>query len=68
MRVKGVVKSYNEAKGYGFITTEQGEDLFVHSSSLIAEGYKSLKEGESVSFDVVVGPKGSQAGNVLKLN
>ena len=65
---KGTVKWFNDKKGYGFITPEGGnKDVFVHFSSLQGGGFKSLKEGESVSFDVTDGPKGAQAANVKKL-
>lgn len=62
--MKGTVKWFNAAKGYGFITPESGEDVFVHFSAIQAEGYKSLEEGQSVEFDVTKGPKGLQASNV----
>jgi cold shock protein len=63
---KGTVKWFNNAKGYGFITRENGEDLFVHFKSIVGEGYKSLKQGEAVQFDVEQGTKGLQAVNVTK--
>jgi CspA family cold shock protein len=63
----GKVKWFNSEKGYGFITTENGEDLFVHYSQIQKEGFKSLEEGEEVSFDVVDGQKGPQAANVTNL-
>ncbi|MBK6879565.1 MAG: cold-shock protein [Elusimicrobia bacterium] len=62
--MKGTVKWFNASKGYGFITPETGEDVFVHFSAIQAEGYKSLEEGQAVEFDVVKGPKGLQAANV----
>lgn len=62
--MKGTVKWFNASKGYGFITPESGEDVFVHFSAIQAEGYKSLEEGQTVEFDVVKGPKGLQAANV----
>ena len=62
----GTVKWFNDAKGYGFITPDDGsEDLFAHFSAISMAGFKSLKEGEKVSFDVVQGPKGKQASNIL---
>ena len=63
----GKVKWFNNAKGYGFITRESGEDLFVHFKSIVGEGYKSLKQGEAVQFDVEQGTKGLQAVNVTKV-
>ncbi len=61
---KGTVKWFNNAKGYGFIKRETGEDLFVHFKSIAGDGYKSLKEGDTVQFDVEQGAKGLQAVNV----
>ena len=62
----GTVKWFNDAKGYGFITREDGEDVFVHFSAIQGEGFKSLQEGDRVSFEVVQGKKGPQAANVKK--
>jgi len=64
---KGTVKWFNNQKGYGFISDESGNDVFVHYSGLNMEGFKSLEEGASVEFDVVNGEKGPQAVNVTKL-
>ena len=63
---KGTVKWFNDAKGYGFIKRDSGEDLFVHFKSIIGDGYKSLKEGEAVQFEVEQGAKGLQAVKVSK--
>lgn len=62
--MKGTVKWFNASKGYGFITPESGEDVFVHFSAIQAEGYKTLEEGQAVEFEVTKGPKGLQASNV----
>ena len=61
---QGTVKWFNDAKGFGFITRENGPDLFVHHTSIQAEGFRSLSEGQRVQFDVIQGPKGLQATNV----
>ncbi len=61
---KGTVKWFNGAKGYGFITREQGEDVFVHFRSIMGDGYKTLNEGDKVQFEVERGPKGLQATDV----
>ncbi|HQP09848.1 MAG TPA: cold-shock protein [Candidatus Omnitrophota bacterium] len=63
----GTVKWYSNQKGYGFITPENGKDVFVHHSEIQGEGYKSLEEGQKVSFEVADGPKGDQAKNVVKM-
>lgn len=64
---KGTVKWFNESKGFGFITREDGSDVFVHYSSIQGNGFKSLAEGDAVSFDVEKGQKGLKAINVSKL-
>ena len=63
----GVVKWFNNEKGFGFISVEGEGDVFVHFSAITGEGYKSLEEGQSVQFDIVEGAKGPQAANVVKL-
>jgi len=64
---EGTVKWFNSSKGFGFIEQDEGSDLFVHYSAIKDEGYKSLDEGVRVQFDVVDGPKGKAADNVVKL-
>jgi cold shock protein len=64
---QGTVKWFSNEKGYGFLSREGQEDVFVHFSAIQGEGYKSLTEGQSVEFDVVDGPKGKQAANVRPL-
>ena len=65
--VKGTVKWFNATKGYGFISTEAGEDVFVHYSAIAGDGFKTLDEGQNVEFEIVQGDKGPQATNVTKL-
>lgn len=65
-RLKGTVKWFNNAKGFGFIGREDGPDVFVHYSAIQSDGYKSLQEGDPVEFEIVEGQKGPQAGNVTK--
>lgn len=60
----GTVKWFKAEKGYGFITGEDGKDVFVHFSAIMMDGYKTLEEGQKVSYDVTQGPKGAQASNV----
>jgi len=62
----GTVKWFNAQKGYGFITTEEGKDVFVHYSGIVDEGFKSLEEGQKVQFDLTQGQKGDQAVNVSR--
>lgn len=66
MRETGVVKWFNDAKGYGFIEREGKEDVFVHYSAVDGSGFRTLAEGQAVEFDVVDGPKGKQAANVVR--
>ncbi len=65
--ITGTVKWFNDAKGFGFIEQEQGEDVFVHFRAIQGDGFKSLNEGEKVQFEIEQGPKGAQAANVVKL-
>jgi len=64
---KGVVKWFNNAKGYGFITPESGKDVFVHHSAIQGEGYRTLEEGQQVEFEIKKGPKGEEATDVVRL-
>ncbi|MBU1726488.1 MAG: cold shock domain-containing protein [Candidatus Omnitrophica bacterium] len=64
---KGKVKWFSNQKGYGFVTGEDGKDVFVHYSAIKSEGYKSLAEGDAVEYEVTQGPKGDQATNVSKI-
>jgi len=64
VRMEGTVKWFNEEKGFGFIEREGDKDIFVHFKAIVAEGYKTLEEGQKVSFDVEQGQKGPQAANV----
>lgn len=66
MRITGKVKWFNNAKGYGFIEREGGSDVFVHYSAITGNGFRTLEEGQAVEFEIVDGPKGPQAGNVMK--
>ncbi|MCC6748576.1 MAG: cold-shock protein [Deltaproteobacteria bacterium] len=64
---KGTVKWFNDSKGFGFITRENGPDVFVHHSAIQADGFRTLAEGEQVEFELVKGPKGFQASNVRRV-
>jgi cold shock protein len=64
---KGTVKWFNDSKGFGFITTEEGEDVFVHYTAVQGGGFKTLSEGDAVTFDTEMGPKGLKATNVVKM-
>jgi CspA family cold shock protein len=67
LMAQGTVKWFNESKGYGFITADEGKDVFVHYSAIMGEGFKTLAEGQKVSFEIVNGEKGPQAANVSKV-
>lgn len=67
-RIKGTVKWFNNAKGFGFIGQDSGPDVFVHYSAIKSEGYKSLQEGDQVEFEIVQGQKGPQADSVTKVS
>lgn len=64
---KGIIKWFHQKKGYGFIISEDGKEIFVHFSSIQGEGFKSLREGDEVTFEITQGEKGDQATNVVKL-
>ena len=64
---RGKVKWFNNQKGYGFITTDSGNDVFLHYSAIQGEGFKSIDEGQEVEFEIEQGPKGAQAVNVVKI-
>jgi CspA family cold shock protein len=65
--VIGTVKWFNNSKGYGFIGRNDGPDVFIHYSAILADGYRTLSEGDSVEFEIIDGPKGPQAANVRKM-
>ena len=67
MSSTGTVKWFNDKKGYGFITQDNGDDVFVHYSAIQGDGFKSLTEGQKVQFDLIKGPKGLQAANITKI-
>ena len=64
---QGTVKWFNESKGYGFITADEGKDVFVHYSAIVGDGFKTLNEGQKVSFEIVNGEKGPQAAGVSRV-
>lgn len=66
-QMEGKIKWFNSSKGYGFIGCENGPDVFVHYSGIVGDGYRTLQEGDRVSFELVQGPKGPQAANVVKV-
>jgi CspA family cold shock protein len=66
--VVGEIKWFNSSKGYGFIGRENGPDVFIHYSGIVGDGYRTLKEGDRVSFEIVQGSKGPQAANVVKID
>lgn len=65
---QGTVKWFNDAKGFGFVQQDDGPDVFVHHTAIVADGFRSLSEGDRVQFDVKEGPKGLQAANVVKID
>jgi CspA family cold shock protein len=65
--MEGTVKWFNDAKGYGFITADDGMDVFVHHTAIVAEGFRSLEPNDRVKFEIKQGPKGPQASNVVRL-
>jgi CspA family cold shock protein len=66
-QMEGTIKWFNNSKGYGFIGLENGLDVFVHYTGIVGDGYRTLREGDRVSFELVQGPKGPQAANVVKV-
>ena len=66
--MQGIVRWFNNSKGYGFIGRDDGPDVFVHYTAIVGEGYKTLNEGDRVKFEIVQGPKGPQASDVVKLS